>query len=116
MNCCPLVDRVILSAQESWGPGDRWKRLGQQLPGIFFSLHTSICQHKCVTILGPNLSIYRANFKLDLKVKIKSVSPWTSFFTIVSIFFSTRMKNIEMGKELYTLGEAGASPELMIKY
>jgi hypothetical protein len=90
MNHCPLVDQVILSAQALQGPGDRWDRLGQQLLGIVFSLHTSICQHKCVTILGFSLSICRANFKLVLKVKIKPATPWTSFFNIVFFFFPTR--------------------------
>lgn len=103
MNFCPLVDQVILSAQASQGPGDRWNRLRQQLPGILLSLHTSICQHKCVTIFRLGLSICRANFKLVLKVKIKPAIPWTSFFNIVFFFFPTRKKNMGMGRELYTL-------------
>lgn len=103
MNHCPLLDRVILSAAASQGPSNRWRRLGQPLPGVLLSLHISICQHKCVTILGHGLSICRANFKLALKVKIKSATPWTSFFDVVFFFFPTRKEDRGVGKELYTL-------------
>lgn len=61
------------------------------------SIRTAICQHKCVTILGLNLSIWRIIFKLGLKVKMKSIThQGFSFLPLNFLFFPQEIWAREM--------------------
>lgn len=62
------------------------------------SIRTSICQHKCVTILGLNLYTGRIIFRLALKVKMKPVTHQDFLLATEFLLFFTRSKNYWGGK------------------
>lgn len=101
---CPFVDKVVWLYRHSRDLVTDGSASGSQCRA-YSSICTSICQHKCVTILGLNLSIWRIIFRLVLKVKIKSVTHQDFFLFAIQFFlFFTRNKNYWTGELVMHFG------------